>query len=183
MKNSFAPIFTSMLDSSVWMEPYTVRVLWTALLALKESDHIVRFTAFQLARRANMTEQEVIDALKILESPDTRRLEPQPFDGRRIEKVDGGWMILNGQKYEDQMRLISRRAYNARKQREYRRAKNQSSGPITGETAAVRMESTGASQGEIDRHITNSLPPESLPPDLPPDPPPNDPEGLYSELT
>lgn len=146
-----------MLDSSVWMEPYAVRVLWTALLALKESDHTVRFTAFQLAKRANMTEKEVLDCLDILASPDTRRIEPQPFEGRRIEKIEGGWKILNGQKYEDQMRLISRRAYNARKQREYRQAKNQSS-PLPGETAALRMERNGASLEDVDRHITHSLP-------------------------
>jgi hypothetical protein len=120
MKNSFAPIFTSMLDSSIWQEPYTVRLLWTAMLALKDSDHIVRLNAFQLSRRANLTEQEVIDGLKILESPDTKRLEPQPFDGRRIERVPDGWLILNGQRFEDMMRTISRRAYNARKQRQYR---------------------------------------------------------------
>jgi len=120
MKNSFAPIFTSMLDSSVWMEPYPVRVLWTAMLALKEADQVVRLTAFQIAKRANMTEQEVLDCLAILAAPDTRRIEPQPFEGRRIEKVPDGWRVLNGEKYEQLMRTISKRAYNARKQREYR---------------------------------------------------------------
>lgn len=100
------------------------------MLALKESDHVVRLTAYQLHRRANITEKEVIDGLKVLSSPDKRRMEPQPFDGRRIKKVEDGWLILNGQKYEDLMRLLSRRAYNARKQAEYREKAKQFRPPM-----------------------------------------------------
>lgn len=155
MKNSFAPIFTTMLDSSVWQEPYPVRLLWTAMLALKESDHVVRLNAFQLSRRANLTEQEVIDSLKVLSSPDNRRLEPQPFEGRRIKKTEDGWLILNGQRFEDLMRLISRRAYNARKQRDYRRHKKL---PTKGEQEYQRAEREGATTAELDAIITKHLP-------------------------
>lgn len=165
MKNSFAPIFTSMLDSSVWMEPYPVRVLWTAMLALKEADHVVRYTAFQLAKRANMTEREVLDCLKILSEPDTRRIEPQPFDGRRIEKVEGGWLVLNGQKYEDEMRLLSRRAYNARKQREYRQVKkNSATQPLNGEAEFNAAVERGATQEELDSIVSRHLPTETATP-------------------
>lgn len=151
MKNSFAPIFTSMLDSSIWQEPYTVRLVWIAMLPLKEADHVVRYNAFQIARRANMTEQEVIDALKVLESPDTRRIEPQPFEGRRIQRVADGWLILNGQKFEDLMRTLSTRAYNARKQREYRGKKGKASSR-NGEAEHIRLEEAGASQEQLDHH-------------------------------
>jgi hypothetical protein len=159
MKNSFAPIFTSMLDSSIWQEPYTVRLVWIAMLPLKEADHVVRYNAFQIARRANMTEQEVIDALKVLESPDTRRIEPQPYEGRRIQRVPDGWLILNGQKFEDLMRTLSTRAYNARKQREYRGAKKGKSGPsgLAGEAEHLRMEANGATQEQLDRHEEEHL--------------------------
>lgn len=122
MKNTFAPIFTRMLDSSVWEEPLHVRVLWVAMLALKDHDHIVRFQDYQLSRRANLTFEMTKDALRILSSPDERRPD-QEFDGRRLQKVEDGWLILNGQLYEDEMRRLSRNVYQARKQREYREAR------------------------------------------------------------
>ena len=160
MKNSFAPIFTSMLDSSIWQEPYTVRLVWIAMLPLKEADHVVRYNAFQIARRANMTEQEVIDALKVLESPDTRRIEPQPFEGRRIQRVADGWLILNGQKFEDLMRTLSTRAYNARKQREYRGAKKGKSSIRNGEAEHIRLEEAGATPEQLQQHMDDHLPPQ-----------------------
>lgn len=94
--------------------------IFITMLALKDREHIVRFSAFALGQRAHKTEAEVLEALKILAAPDTRRLEPQPFDGRRIEKVEGGWLILNGKVYEDLMREMSRRAYKRQKEAEYR---------------------------------------------------------------
>lgn len=118
--NTWTPLFSKIVDSSIWVEPdYVVKVFLT-MLALKDSDQVVRYSAFALAQRAHKTEKEVLDALKVLSSPDKKRLEPQPFDGRRVEKVEDGWKILNGQFYEDMMRGINRRAYKAAKQREYR---------------------------------------------------------------
>ena len=126
--NTWSPVFSSIVDSSIWMEPYHVRVLWITLLSLKDSDHCVYHSPFGLSRRANMTEQEVFEALKVLSSPDKIRYEGQKYEGRRIEAIEGGWKILNGQKYEDMMRKINRRVYNARKQREYYAAKKNSPG-------------------------------------------------------
>lgn len=110
------------------------------MLALKDADQVVRYNAFGLAQRAHKTEEEVLKALKLLSSPDKKRLEPQPFDGRRIQKVDGGWLILNGQSYEDLMRSINRKAYKAKKQREYRSKK---SGPLTGESETIQKLKAG----------------------------------------
>ena len=82
----------------------------------------------------------MLKALDILSSPDTKRIEPQPHEGRRIQKTDDGWLILNGQYYEDMMRSINRKAYKAAKQREYR-AKKELPGvgtPLAGESEACR---------------------------------------------
>ena len=117
-----------------------MRILFVSMLALKDSDHVVRFNDYQLHRRANLRLDEVQEALRILEEPDPRRLG-QEHEGRRIRKVDDGWLVLNGQTYEDQMRLVSRRAYQARKQREYReRTKTL---PLTNEVAAIKAMARG----------------------------------------
>ena len=121
----------------MWDEPYHVRVLWVTMLAIKDFDHVVRKNEYQLHKRANMSLEEVGEALRVLSSPDTRRPD-QPFEGRRIDKVEDGYLILNGQHYEDQMSRVSRRFYLARKAREYRRKKGVNGAPLPGETRYVK---------------------------------------------
>ena len=160
--DSFTPIFSKIVDSSIWEETYQVRVLWTTILALKDSDHVVRYNAYRLARRANMTEQEVIDALEVLLKPDTRRLEEQPYDGRRLEKVEDGYLVLNGHVYEQMMRDVSRKVYKARKEREYRERKRTGGNQNGAASVAYEMaERAGASQKQLDAIVTDKLPKKS----------------------
>jgi hypothetical protein len=144
--NTWAPLFSKIVDSSLWVEPdYVVKVFLT-MLAKKDADHVVRGTAFMIGKWANKLEKEVLDALKILSSPDTRRLEPQPFEGRRIQKVDDGWLILNGQFYQDLMKQVNRREYQRQKQKEYRNGRKRKTpypGAQLAERAAERGEDTG----------------------------------------
>ena len=132
--NSFTPIFRSLVDSSLAREPDFVFKAFVMLLAIKDSDHVARITAFGLGGKCwpmepNVSEKRAMDALQVLMQPDKSRIEPQPFDGRRIEKVKDGYLVLNGQHYEDLMREISRRTYKARKEREYRDAKAKKTAP------------------------------------------------------
>lgn len=98
------------VDSSIWEEPDFVCKIFVTMLALKDSDDVCRFNAYQLARRSHKTEKEVLEALQILSSPDHRRLEPQPNDGRRIMSVPDGWLILNGEKYREMVEAEMRKA-------------------------------------------------------------------------
>lgn len=92
------------VDSSLWSEDDFVCKVFITMLALKDSDDVCRLNAYQLAMRSHKTETEVLEALKILSSPDTLRVEPQPFEGRRIKMVEDGWKILNGEKYREMVR-------------------------------------------------------------------------------
>lgn len=124
--NMFFPLWSKVVDSSLWMEEDWVIKVFLTMAAKKDYwDHICRGTAFNISRWANKSESEVLAAIKILSAPDTKRIEPQPFEGRRIEKVEGGWLILNGKFYTDMMRDANRNAYQAGKQREYRAEKKQ----------------------------------------------------------
>jgi hypothetical protein len=83
----YTPIFSKIVDSSLWSEPdYVVKVFLT-MLAKKDKDFVVRGNAYNISQWAKKTEEETIKALKILAAPDTQRIEKQPFEGRRIEKV------------------------------------------------------------------------------------------------
>lgn len=142
--NTFSPLFSNIVESSIWEEAYHVRILFVSMLAIKDLDHVVRKNEYQLRKRANITEAELAEGLKVLLEPDLKR-PGQPFGGRRIERVNDGFLILNGQFYEEQMRTISRRFYKARKQREYRRAAGGAggSGPSLRENLAAKAEGDG----------------------------------------
>lgn len=142
--DSYSPLFSKIVDSSLWSESDLVVKVFITLLAKKDSDHVVRGSAFQIGKWAGKDEAQALEALKVLSSPDTKRIEPQPHDGRRIKKVEEGWLILNGQVYEDLLRKMNRRIYKARKEREYREKKVLvPSRPLPGEPENVRRWANG----------------------------------------
>jgi hypothetical protein len=125
--NTWTPLWSKVVDSSLWSEPDVVVKVFLTMLAKKDADHIVRGNAFEIAQWARKGEKDVIEALRVLQNPDTKRIEPQPFDGRRIERVPKdtkepfeGWLVLNGEKYRSEIAAMSRREYKRVKQAEYR---------------------------------------------------------------
>lgn len=145
--NTYAPLWNSIVDSSLWCEPDNVVKVFLTMMAKKDADHVVRGSAFNIAQWAKKTEKEVLAALKVLAAPDRTRLEPQPFDGRRIEKHPDGWLVLNGDKYRRMMREANRREYQRIKQAEYRDRKK------LGKSAAqIRAENDGRSKRFEDAH-------------------------------
>ncbi len=156
--NTWAPLWNGIVDSSIWDEQdYVIKVFLT-MMAIKDADHIVRCSAYQLGRKARKSESEVLDALKILSSPDTKRLEKQEFQGRRIKAVEEGWLVLNGEKYRALVQLEMRRARNRRAQKRYRELHGK--GGTDRERAFVRAEQNG-DQAEADR-IASLASPDGL---------------------
>jgi hypothetical protein len=139
----FTPLWSGIVDSSLWDEPDYVVKVFVTMLAIKDPDFIVRKTAYQIARQARKTEAEVLEALKILAAPDTKRLEPQPYNGRRLEKVKDGWLILNGEKYQEKMVQHFKRARWARAQAAKRERDRQKKGPTGSETASAKAYGDG----------------------------------------
>jgi hypothetical protein len=90
-------IFNDLPDSSIWVEDYPTRIVWTTLLAVMDQEGYVKMAhVSNMARRANVTLEEAAKALEILSSPD--RFDPdQKNEGRRIERTEGGWIVLNAE--------------------------------------------------------------------------------------
>ena len=78
----------------------------------------------------------------MLEAPDKRKISRQPDEGRRIRPVNDGWLIINGEKYREEIQKLFYRARKAELQREYRR-KKKSAGPIAGEREFQRALENG----------------------------------------
>ncbi len=132
----YTKLFQSILDSTVWQESKETRLVWVTMLVMKNRNQIVESSIPGLAKRAGVEIPEAEAALQRLKSKDPYS-RTQEHEGRRIEDVDGGWLILNGQKYRDKMNPDEIRAYKAQKQKEYRLRKKTHGGPLAGEKAFV----------------------------------------------
>ena len=145
---NYAPLWNTILTSSIWGESKDVRLLWLTMLAAKDDEGKIYSTVPGLARLANLTKEEVRTALAVLESPDPDSRSKEN-NGARIKEFEGGWVVLNHAKYRD--RIAEMREYNAKKQREYRRRKlkgaNLAHGmpdnPLPGEVGYVRAVENG----------------------------------------
>jgi hypothetical protein len=137
MKN-WAPLWSGLVDSSIWEEPDDVFRVFMAMLSLKDVNHVVSMDGYKLARRIHMEPVERVEAaLKTLSEPDPRR-KGQEFDGRRIKKVDDGWEILNGEVYRKMVQEEMRRVRNRKAQAAWRERKKVKSVPQAGERVFVK---------------------------------------------
>lgn len=97
----YTKLFAKILDSSIWLAPDPHRLVWITLLAAMDEDCNAFFACSEnLAGRARVTLQATEAAILAFESPDPKSGDPE-FDGRRIERIPGGWHILNGPKYRE----------------------------------------------------------------------------------
>ncbi len=99
--------------SSIWCASNETRLVWITLLALKDQKGFVRGVPSALANSARVGKESCLKALKELESPDPESSSKE-FEGRRIKTVDGGWIILNHDKYQKMISELTERRRKAR---------------------------------------------------------------------
>ena len=100
MANSFTKLFSSITESTVWCESHATRIVWITMLAMADRKGRVSASVPGLANRARVTLEECEHALSRFMEPDRYSRTPDN-DGRRIEKIDGGWVLLNYAKYRE----------------------------------------------------------------------------------
>ena len=92
-------IYTKILDSSIWLEKDETRICWMTCLAVMDEDGFVQFASVaNLAHRARVPLEAAQEAIQCLEGPDPNSSDPE-HEGRRLERVPGGWIVINRQKY------------------------------------------------------------------------------------
>ena len=116
----YTKLFSSIVASTIWREDDKTRIVWITMLALKNERHLVEASLPGLADMARVSITECEKAVKKLESKDGYSRN-QDHGGRRIERVQGGWKILNGEYYRSMMSLDDRREYQRNYHREYRK--------------------------------------------------------------
>lgn len=153
---SYAKLFSSITESSLWSEPKEVRLLFVTMLAKANSIGFVEASVPGLARVANLSPEEVETAIPILEGPDPFSKNPD-CDGRRIVKAPGGWMVINYEDYRNRASSEERREYMREYMRNYRK-ENGCKQPVNNVKQSKKNPSASASLQKGDAKGGEKLP-------------------------
>ncbi len=139
-------LFSKIVRSSIWLEPDGTRIVWFMFIALMDEDGFVQFASVaNVAHTARIELGAAEEAIKILEGPDANSADPDN-DGRRIEKVPGGWMVLNSAKYRD---LVTRDMIRQQTRERVKRHRDRSK-PVTQCNAPVTQRNGKVTPSDTD---------------------------------
>lgn len=118
-------LFAKIVDSSIWLESDATRLVWLTMIAVMDEDGFVSMASpINLARRANVSVPKCHSAIAVLEAPDPHSSDPD-HEGRRIEHVPGGWVVLNATKYRELVARMTQRESNRKRVKRFRDARNE----------------------------------------------------------
>lgn len=120
------------LDSTIWLHDAETRVCWITLLAMADAGGMIEATAPGIAHRACLSIEATRKALSIFESTDP---DSKTGDGRRIERVEGGYLVINYDKYRHKDHTAAER-----KRRQRAAAKNQQDADVSRGTSVTNQE-------------------------------------------
>lgn len=118
----YGKIHTQIFDSSIMDEGLETRYVWLCLIALADKEGFLDMTPEAIARRSNIPEKAVKEAIERLAQPDPRS-RSKVDDGRRLVPIreSFGWQIVNFSYYRDLKSQDERREYMREYMQEYRK--------------------------------------------------------------
>ena len=155
MVDGYTKLFSSITDSSVWQEEDHVRLLWITMLAMADARGYVGASVPGLAARARITLEQCEEALAKFLAPDPYS-RSEKHEGRRIEKVDRGWILLNYARFREMRNVAETRE----RQREWARRKRASTSTNVDNRVDCRQMSTQA-EAEAEADIDPPVVPPS----------------------
>jgi len=153
----FVKLFADLMDSSLWSESSDTRIVWITLLMMADETGLVRSTAPGITKRAGVNLAHTRAALEKFEAPDPES-RTLVLEGRRIERVDGGYQIVNYLAYRNLRNKDARREY-MRTYMAQRRAKERGCKQPVNPVSPVNLT---LAQAEADTDTEASTPPAPL---------------------
>lgn len=117
--NGYTKLFQSIVTSSIWTEDDRTRIVWVTLLALADKHGEIQAAIPGLARLAGVSIDDCQKAIDRFMGPDPHS-RTSDFEGRRLEKIDGGWALLNHAKYRRMASDIDRKEKVAERVKRHR---------------------------------------------------------------
>lgn len=115
----YTKLFHTIVTSTIWQESDQTRIVWVTLLALADKNGEVSASVPGLAHIARVPLPAVEAALAKLAASDPYSRTPDE-NGKRIEEIPGGWLLLNHAKYRKMANLEDQKIQNARRQARFR---------------------------------------------------------------
>ena len=126
---SYTKLFSSIITSTIWSEDDKTRIVWITMLAMSDQHGEVQASIPGLAKISGVDIKSVELALKKFMSPD-KYSRTKDDEGRRIEEIEGGWGMLNHEKYRKMASDEDRKRKNAERQKRFRE-KRKRNGSVT----------------------------------------------------
>lgn len=152
----YTKLFNSILASTIWREDDKTRIVWITLLAMADRHGLAEGSVPGIADFARVSVDDCRKALGKLSAPDEDS-RSQEHEGRRIEAVEGGWRLLNHEKYRQKLSADERREYLKLKQREYRRRGKSTGVDNVSDTDTVLTHTEAEAEAEALREDPGSL--------------------------
>lgn len=180
---SYCKLHETLISSSIWGECDPTRIVWVTMLALKNDAGEVLASLPGLARLASVPVEAAEAAVELLSAPDPYSRTPD-YEGRRIEAIEGGWVVLNHELYREKGSREDARRRNSERQKRWR-DRQKSNGGVTPHNGGVTHQATytDTDTDTEEEEVPGSpvAPVAPLPP-LPSNPPPRRKRtGAYSE--
>jgi hypothetical protein len=153
MQRGFTKLFNTIVTSTIWQEDDKTRIVWITMLAIADHDGIVSAAVPGLASVAHVDIPSTEKALQNLSQPDEYS-RTQDYDGRRIESIEGGWLILNYDKYRKMLSEEERKEYKAK----WIKAKRRQMSTVSTDVDGSRRKSTVSSASVSLSDSLSSLP-------------------------
>ncbi len=157
--DTWSPLFSSIVQSSIWGKPPHIKIVWITMLALKDKTGFVESSVSGLARASVVTMEQCQEALDDFLSPDGDS-KCKDNEGMKIKVGNGGWYILGHERFQTKMKDVSTKINNAKRQAKFRAKKK--GDPLPGESSYVLLSKNGldkAAQEALDHQPskTNSF--------------------------
>ena len=157
MMRGYSKLDCGIVDSSLWEMPHEYLRVWIAMLAKTDANGYVRVAAPAMARLCHLTREEFVSVIDTFTSPDPDSRTPD-HEGCRLEKVEGGWMILNYAKYREGLKQPDTTA--ADRKRNQRLREKCHGGSVTDRDSHAQAEAEADPKAKASKKKNTPLPPE-----------------------
>lgn len=132
----YTKLWSYILTSTVWNEDDQTRIVWITMLALADMGGFVAGSIPGIGVQARVSLSDAERAINRLLSPD-KYSRTEEHEGRRLQKVDGGWIILNYEKHREAAAEEIRRSQNRDRQSKFRKNRQKRNAKSNGVTRYV----------------------------------------------